>query len=1177
MSIKLKPVALAAAMLLVFHGQVSAALTDIASSPLIVSFGVPVKPNVLLIMDDSGSMAEMYLPEVAYRGLAQYSVWSAQCNGLAYDPTEAYPLPVDATGAPLASGPAAGAYNADVGLDSIRTTAQINLAAQASGTIVLDITSSGAQSGWYAVGDLVTIYDNGNKTRWMLGQVTGWNSSTKKLSISVDARSGAVTLGTVRVGKGYPPFVYFEYSGSQPRLGWSYSSTGSVITSTNFYKECNSIYGQSPGSGVFTRKIASSSQHYQDWFAYYSNRNKMIKTVVSRAFMGINDSFRVGFSRISDKSAKEISNKWLNVRDFDAAQKTKFYASLYATPASSYTPLRGALSMAGKYYAKKAPDQVDDPVQHACQKNFAILATDGAWNDDMEDANFGPYALNGSSVGDTDGDSGKVSTPQFDGLKKANTLADVAQYYYVTDLRDSKLGNCTGAGGADVCENIVEPVGKDDAKHQHLTTFTLSLGQNGTLRFCTGYETTCSDGGTTDFGSILNGSIKWPDPFSGTSQAAKRVDDLWHAAVNGRGTYFNSSDPSQVAEGLKSALSQIEQITGQGSAGATSTMQPVAGNNLIFIARFTSGTWTGDLRAHEIDLTTGAPKMKAGDGSDVYVWSASEKLKTQPSRKILYAKGTSLKDFTYTNLSADGFGGEFAGKCSSLTQYGGLTSADQTACNTGDKMVDYLRGVEYPYYRARGSKLGDIVGSAPTYEGKTAEAYTDPSYASYATARKSRPEMIYVGGNDGMVHAFSASTSGGNEVWAFIPSEVRNRMWKLGDKSYGSQHQFFVDGPGIVADVQIGGSWKTVLVGGLGSGGKSYYALDVTDPINPKLLWEFTDANLGYTHAQPVVVKRPSGDWVVAVPSGFNNTGDGKGRLFLINVATGAKVVDMATSQGNVATPAGLGPVTAWVEDKTTNVATRYYAGDNLGNLWRFDTEGLVEPKNAALRLAQFQSSGTKPQPVTVRPLAAKIQVSGVGVPTIVVGTGRLIGTSDLTNKDLQSIYAVKDPLENAPWGDYRALIGTKVIQQVITETPGDVGAGTLPTRSGTATAVEWATKAGWAVDLPDAGERVNVPMQLIGSTVVAATNIPKTIASCQEGNQGSAWLYFLDIATGASKFSYFPSSMVAGINVYLGKDGPVALPVPAIGPSDKVFSIPPVGGVSTKPRRANWREVTGL
>lgn len=1170
MAHKMKPASLAALLFGCFAAGSHAALTDIASAPLIVSFGVPVKPNVLVIMDDSGSMAETYLPEVAWRGYGRYSFRAAQCNGMGYDAAASYPLPMDASGATLAPAGTSGAYNADNDLGDIRSASQTNLSAIETGTIVLDITNSGAQNGWYSVGDLVTVYDNGNKTRWMLGKVTGWNSSTKKLTIEVDARSGDVKLGTVRVGRGYPLFVYFEYTGSEPRLGWTYDSNGAVITSSNFYKECNSLYGQAPGSSKFVRKIASNSQHYQNWYAYYSNRNKMIKTVVSRAFAGINDTYRVGYTRISDKSAKEEANKWLNIRDFDSSQKSKFYASLYATPASSYTPLRGALSMAGKYFANKAPDQAEDPVQHACQKNFAILATDGAWNTDLETSTFGPYGLDGAKVGDQDGNAAKVATPQFDALKKADTLADVAQYYYVTDLRDSKWNNCTGAGGANVCENNVEPVGKDDAKHQHMTTFTLSLGQNGTLRYCDGYETACVGGGTTDFGAIKNGSLSWPDPFSSTSQAAKRVDDLWHAAVNGRGTYFNSSDASQVAEGLKAALSQIEQVTGQGSAGATSTMQPVAGNNLMFIARFTSGVWSGDVRAHEIDLATGVPKTKGPGGSELYLWSAHEKVKAQATRKILYAKSGSLKEFTFTNLNADGFGAEFAGKCSSLSQYSGLSAAQQTECVSGDKLVDFLRGAEYPYYRARASKLGDFVGSAPTYEGKSAEAYSDPSYASYAAARKSRPEMLYVGSNDGMLHAFAAGPTGGNEVWAFIPSEVRGRMWKLADKSYGSQHQFYVDGPAIAADVQFGGGWKTVLVGGLGSGGKSYYALDVTDPLNPKLLWEFSDPNLGYTHAQPVVVKRPNGNWVVAVPSGFNNAGDGKGRLFLLDVATGAKVVDMPTSVGDAGTPAGLGPVVAWVEDKKTNVATRYYAGDNLGNLWRFDTEGLVEPKNAALRLAEFKSSGSKPQPITVRPLSALMKVSGLDVPLIVVGTGRMVGNSDLSNKDPQSIYAVKDPLVDAPWGDYRALIGTKVVKQVVTEVPGNP-----PTRSGTAHAIDWSDKAGWAVDMPDAGERINVPMQLVGGTVVAASNIPKTIASCQVGNQGSAWLYFLDIATGASKFSYYPDSMVAGITV-IQLDGSKVIPNPAIGDPDKNYSIPAVGGVATKPRRANWREVTG-
>lgn len=1159
------------------------ALTDISNAPLLVSFGVPVKPNVMLVLDNSGSMEDNFLPEAAsYSSVDEYGYRSAQCNGLAFDPNELYNLPLNADGTERTAGNIATAFDASLSLGNVRKTTNVNFTV-AKGDIVLTVDTWDPKSSWYVVGAPVTVFDPDNPRRWMVGDVVSWSTGSKQLKINVvEYSKEGDKLTTVRVGNGHPQFVYFKYTGAvTPSLAWLYKSDGSVDTGSTIYKECRSKQPNSPGSGVFSRvvltELSPEAQRLANWWQHYSNRMKMMQTIVSRAFIGINEKFRVGFSRINDKTAKESTNKWLEVRDFDTTQKTKFYNSLFAATPSGYTPLRGALSLAGKYFAKKGSGQVYDPIQYSCQKNFVILSTDGAWNDDAEDGTFGPYDLSGSGVGDRDGGLGR---PYFDSSQKGNTLADVAQYYYSTDLRTSALNNCTGSLGKDVCENDVKVVGKDTATHQHLTTFTLSLGQNGSLKYCDGYETKClNETDRLDYRGIL-GEVEparnWPNPFS---NVAFRIDDLWHAAVNGRGTYFNASDPAAVARGLKSALEKIDEVSGSGAAGATSTIEPVSGNNLFFIGRYTSGEWSGDLRAHSIDLETGAPamtKIVSGKSVDDYIWSAAEKLKTQSTRKILYAKGATLKELSYSAVNDDGFGADFNGKCSSLSQFAGLTPEEKAACNDGANMVDFIRGKDFPYYRARKTPLADIVGSAPMYDGKLASQFEDAGYAAYKATRGSRKEVVYVGSNGGMLHAFDGSSSsadGGKELWAFIPSAVRSRLYKLADQDYASKHEFYVDGPTIIGDAKIGGEWRTVLVGGLGAGGKAYYALDVTDPANPKLLWEFTDLNLGFTHAKPVITKRTNGTWVVAVPSGFNNTGDGKGHLFLIDLASGAKLVDIATSEGNASTPAGLGPVVGWIDKKSDNTSLRYYAGDNLGNLWRFDTEGLVEPKNAAHRLAFFKTpSGA--QPITVFPKAADLTVGGVTNAVVFVGTGRLVGTSDLSNVDVQSIYAVKDLLTSDTWGDYRTLIGTKVVKQAITSTPGDPSKNIPATRTSTTAPVIWTDMAGWAVDMPDAGERINVPMNLVGTTLVAASNIPKTISSCEEGSQGTAWLYFLDIATGGATFTHYPSSMLAGTNFYLIKGKPVVLAVPTTGNPTAPSSMPSQTYLSTKARRANWREV---
>lgn len=1159
---RLSCVALAA----MFAPLAQAGLTDIAQEPLLVSFGTPVKPNLLFIIDNSGSMGSRFLPEAAGRGFDRYSIYTAQCNGMGFQESDVYEPAVNYDGTSRGNGSTTAALSAANTLSNVRTLLQTNTALIDNGSLTLTVTTAGAQAGWYQVGWPVTVYNNSATDQWMLGRVTAWNANTGALTIAFDARSGTGSTGAnPRVGLGWPPFVYFTYRGAQPKLGWTYTATGAVVTTTTFYRECNSVVGNTPGVDVFERRIIRAGdpklQNFANWWEYYGDRMRLMKTVTAQAFLGIDDTFRVGFSRILTTQAREVGTSWLHVRDFTSGvggHRQKFYNALYATTASGTTPLRGALSLAGRYFAKRATSQDYDPVQFSCQKNFTILASDGEWNPDAENTTFGPYDLSGVLVGQRDGNAVRPMRDTLDNGSggSSNTLADVAMYYYETDLRTSTLGNCTSAEGKDVCTNDVPVVqgSRDNAKHQHMTTFTLSLGQIGSLRYCTGYETGCEkQGETSDYPALVAGTKQWPAAASNTS-AASRIDDLWHAAVNGRGTFFNASDATGLGDALKRTLTEIEKVVGRGAAGATSTMQPVQGDNSLFLASFTSGSWHGDLKSYSIDPQTFVPKMDSPN------WSAAAKLPAPASRKIYYASGSQLKEFTFSNLSGDGLGSLFQGRCASMSHYLGLNTTERSACDNGTNLVNYLRGEEQDHYRTRSaeSKLGDISGSAPVFDGKGGAAFKDPGYAAFvASSRANRPAMVYVGSNGGKLHAFDAST--GVEQWAFVPTAVRSRLWLLADKNYSGKHEFFVDGPPVIEDVFDGSAWRTILVAGMGAGGRSYVALDITRPLEPKLLWEFSNTNLGLTFAKPVIAKRSNGKWVVVVPSGFNNVGDGQGRLFMLDAVTGALLESIGTGVGSASEPAGLGPITPWIDDGNTDAtAIRYYAGDNMGNVWRFDPDGLLGP-NKAVRLAELKKDGVA-QPVTTPPVLGLMRVAGVEVPVVGVGTGRMVGKSDLTNTAVQSVYAIKDPL-TAGWGDIRAS-GLLVPQTLTTD--GDI-------RRGTALSVEWKNKAGWVADLPDSGERINTPMVLFGSTLVAASNVPETVAGCDEGNQGHAWIYYFDLASGAVTADYLGESMVAGINPV----GRGVLPIPSIASKSINYrEIRQPAGIATTPRRANWREV---
>lgn len=1154
-----------------------AAPTDIAQVPLITAGSTPVKPNVLFILDDSGSMSWTYLPEDAknfsYSSSGyEYGSRTSQCNGLAYNPNLAYPTPVNADGSSQANASTATVLNASsftTGTQRTISTSPVTI--QSSGDITVRLTSG--SSGSYSVGDYVTIYSSTNPSDWMLGVVANWSSGSRDLRVTVWGSNGAGSLSSPRVGDGHPPVVYYRYTGSLPALSFTYSSTGSVQTGTDFYKQCNSVIGETPGSSVFSRVVVNSAstdlQKYANWYAFYRTRMAMMKSVVSQAFSGLGDTLRIGYTTIlNTTNTTSGSRHFLPVGDFDAAQKSLFYTALFAAAPTNSTPLRGALANAGRYFAKKAPGQtgaaptVPDPVQYSCQRNFTILASDGAWNTDNETETYGPFKLDGSGVGQQDGTAARPLRDATSGSGSggsSNSLADVAMYYYETDLRTDALGNCDGAlSGVKVCDNNVKPTAQDTAEWQHMTTFTLSLGQNGTIKYVPNYQTQTSG----DFFDITQGTKVWPNP---TTDPAK-VDDLWHAAVNGRGTFFNAADPDAVTTGLKNALTKIEQITAAGAAAATSTLQPVPGDNQIFVARYTSQAWTGMLSAYRLDKD-GNPLILNEAGKDIAEWEAGDKLnKRTAPRNIYYHKpGTGRRDFSYVNLAADGLAGSFDNACSkspALSQCASLSSADRTSANNGANLVSYLSGSELPYYRERSSKLGDIAGSAPVYVKKPSMQYDDSGYAEFQASNAGRRGVVYVGANDGMLHAFDSTN--GEELWAFVPNAVFDNLYRLADKNYESNHRFFVNASPKVGDIQVGGVWRTILVFGLGAGGKAYYALDVTDPNNPSTLWQFTDTNLGFSFAQPLITKRANGQWVVVLSSGYNNA-DGKGHLFVLDAATGSKLVDISTGAGDPSNPSGLGPVNSWVDKATDNTALRFYAGDLLGNVWRFDIDGLLEPKNAAMKLATLTDAGGLPQPITTRPQLAEVNYAGFKTAVVYVGTGKMLGLGDMNNSDRQSIYGIKDPLEATGHTNVRAsLVGQTLIESG-------------STRTASSNPVDWSVKNGWYVDLPDSKERINIDMLMMFNTLVAASNVPQSVASCTEGG-GYSWLYVLDIASGSNvsgRAATKQSSLLVGITPVVNEAGTGGgvIKTPALGVLEK-SSLPTVAKPAAQGRRASWREL---
>ena len=1479
-------------------GAVPAASTDIANAPLFTSSNTAVKPNLMFILDDSGSMDWDYLPDSSNFSSTKYGKKSYQCNGVAYNPDIQYPPPLDAAGNPLP--------NASLSLvtsnsnPSTQTTNQRDLAAITlmpttdSGTFDVKVTSGSRNSSWYQNEQTVTVFQDNDSSRFFVGQVDSWDASTGLLRLKLDGgfHQGVGALTPARIGSGQPRSAsYYRYTGTQRPLSYTYNSSG-AITSTTFYRECNSTIGATPGSSVFTEvsvtPASTEAQKYANWSVYYSTRMTMMKSAISHAFATVDSRYRIGFSTIREKTATP-GNNFLNIADFDASQKTAFYTAFNAAVPGDRTPLRGALSKAGQYFANKAPGQNRDPMQYSCQRNFTILSTDGYWNTEDERTSapkYGPYKLDNSTlVGQQDG-SGTLrpmldgesatattterwtvtkvttldqSTPQtttvagtvsltltpapsgaqrqtFSGLVKsftedndgisrtgnvvtvtrsnhnlitgdtitvtggsnssirgtnipitridANTfkytvpsgsgsvggadytitptmassctggygiertwvevknltyattrtvtttngtstvvvtktdstpytrtivandgvvtsditgegeatssskngaatvttstptssavtssgtaagtftrildfpitgtsctgsatgttspttfgsvttlvlsnsttttttsgtavttptgttstesahvtdepattstggvsdsLADVAAYYYKTDLRTSALNNCNGALGTDVCNNNVPGQASTDARlsfgdagaWQHMSTYTLGLGVGGTLNFDPKYRKATAG----DFIDIINRSKNWPLP--GPDQSATNTDDLWHAAINGRGAYFSAGDPTSLAASLKDALDDIKATPGTASAASTSALQPVQGDNDVYVAQFKTQTWTGDVLSKKINPDTGSIDK-------VPTWSAKQKLKdeTPASRTIYYPNPSgeeALRVFSYSNLTLDGYASYFDNFCSKRGASGSsapeqcATLASTAAANDGNNLVAYLRGDQtLKYYRSREDVLGDIIGASPLFVGKPSFKYTENNYRSFAGMTRS--QVVLAAANDGMLHAFDRET--GKERWAYIPSFVMPNLYKLADAAYKNNHSFFVDGSPQMGDIYVGGanpSWKTIVVGGLNAGGRGYYALDVTDTLAPKLLWEFRHDDLGLSFCNPIITKMADGTWVVAFTSGYNNVspGDGNGHLFILNAMNGALISKTSTftsgttPAGDTTTPSGLAELNVWVDAVENNSAKSFYGGDLQGNLWRFDIDGLVQPNRSALLLASLKTSSTTPQSITSKPALAEVLYNGVRYPVVYVATGRYLGATDLTSQTTQSIYAIKDPLTKNSWGDVRSA--NDFVTQTLTA---GTDANGRPTRRISAQPVDWSTKAGWRVDYPVAGERTTINPLITLNTLTIGSIIPNN-DTCTAG--GSSFKYSYDVATGGSTTSNdlvgisVGDVLIQGLtNVQLA-DGSI---VTIITRSDATLDTD-ITEAKTNPdnlRRTSWREL---
>ncbi len=616
------------------------------------------------------------------------------------------------------------------------------------------------------------------------------------------------------------------------------------------------------------------------------------------------------------------------------------------------------------------------------------------------------------------------------------------------------------------------------------------------------------------------------------------------ADAGGTGTAFDATDESSLDSAMTEIFeSIIAQATGSASsvAAASTSFQP-DGTNLLFQASFNSNDWSGDVTAFDFIF---------GQGTFTEQWSAASMLPSAAQRNIFSYDGNEGIRFTWESVGGDS----------------GLSDTQKNILNDDPDLLAYLRGDQSNEIqnggdlRNRSTPLGDFVNSNPAFQGPALNfGYSQLSgYSQFRADNQDVPEVVYVGGNAGMLHAFDAQT--GEELFAYVPNAIFDKLPNLADPDYS--HRFFVDGQQTIAHAQIGGDWRTVLIGTLGAGARGLYALDVTDPTDfsaDNILWELTGDDLdalGYTFGAPTIARTANGQWSVLFGNGYGSNDD-EAVLMIANLASGAMTeIETGATGGN-----GLSEAT--FRANASGVIQDGFAGDLQGNLWKFDISNPNTTNQWDADL-HFQATGPngETQPITARPTVGSHPDGG---SIVLFGTGKYLENADNQVPNpapVQSFYGIRD---------YDG-VSTPVSRNDLLRHE-FIGSGTIGEFSVRATTAGDNFDAndhdGWYIDLdyPDPrGERVVERAQIIGGRVEFVTLTPSD-DPCAGG--GTSSIVALDAATGSrpndpvfdlNRDGLFDESETITIN---GEQ----VPVSAVDPGRGIIGTPtivrsPDGGIT--------------
>lgn len=691
-----------------------------------------------------------------------------------------------------------------------------------------------------------------------------------------------------------------------------------------------------------------------------------------------------------------------------------------------------------------------------CRRTYQILLTDGQASNYSEPSlisttNFDSTSLTLPGPDHKHYDASSNETRVYRDNEKT-TLSDWAFALWAKDHQPS-IGNDIKPSTTDGVPAIENIGGMDIPKYwnpkhnparwQHVVTHIIGFGPDsykwgdydgsGKVISKQPFWSLADDdtyGSGGDFAKLVNGTLKWPNVKTSPTDDYSWVPvDLWHAAINSRGRFYptGAGRKNNLKDAFRNVVLEINRDnapSATGSAGGASTNIRTGLN--IYGAGYVPDRWSGYVKSNKLDT--------AGNVTSNTDWGIGAGGVDNTTASLLDARNFNTRVVLTTNDDAPNKGVSFEWDIGNTK----LSAAQKTLLNAdskGQDRVNFLRGERSKEngtsFRVRDSVQGDIVNSGIWYVDAPASNYAFAGYKAFSSAHRDRLPMIYVGGNDGMLHGFSAVN--GQEQIAYVPKGLIADLPQLSAPSY--THRYFVDGSPFTGDLKVGAGnaaadWRTYLVGTLAAGGKGYFVLDVTQPGNKSGAGSSTftasnaaslvvldrtmnasatvasgaDEDIGHIFAPPVldennpfkatqIAKLNDDRWAVVMGNGYNSKNERPVLLIQYldstNEVNGVKELKRLVATGTQVPKSPVVPADANVvanglsaprlvdinSDGRMDVA---YAGDLKGNLWKFD---LTSKTAADWGVAVWGGTNTTPCTTLVTGCTPLFTASHAGVP----------------------------------------------------------------------------------------------------------------------------------------------------------------------------------------------------